>query len=74
MQVCQGTEQKTCLSIFVLSSSRNIWFVKKIEILLRPFVLQGRPGTKPDVYENGFPSFKTQILCLQFYVRFLSSS
>jgi len=21
-----------------------------------------RPGTKPDVYKNGFPSFKTQIL------------
>jgi len=24
-----------------------------------------RPGTKPDVCENGFPSFKTQISCLQ---------
>jgi len=25
----------------------------------------GRPGTKPDVCENGFPRFRTQILGLQ---------
>jgi len=25
-----------------------------------------RPGTKPDVCENGFPRFKTHISCLQF--------
>jgi len=25
-----------------------------------------QPGMKLDVYENGFPSLKTKILCLQF--------
>jgi len=33
-----------------------------------------RPETKPDVCENGFPSFKTQILDLQFEAAFLCSS
>jgi len=30
------------------------------------FTQFSRPGAKPDVYENGFPSLKTQISCLQF--------
>jgi len=30
--------------------------------------------TKPNVCENGFPSLKTWILCLQFWAGFLSSS
>jgi len=40
------------------------------------FTLNGfwLPGSKPYRCENGFPSFKTQILCLQYEASFLSSS
>jgi len=39
------------------------------------FILGGflRPGTKPDVCKNSFPSYETQISCLQYATSFLSS-
>jgi len=47
---------------------------KRCLFFKRKLLCLGRPGTKPDVCENGFPSFKTQISCLQFYGGFLSFS
>jgi len=62
----------TCFFFLIgkVCSSKNV--VTILQLLLDERVCS-QPGTKPDVCENSFPSFKTQISCLQYEADFLST-
>jgi len=66
----QHVVAKLCIARGILSKLRSY-----IPVSCRVYTWRfWRPGTKPEVCENSFSSFKTQISCLLYETSFLSSS
>jgi len=61
---------------FCPSSNKNIINIKqrRLWLMRRLHLTVLTAGNEPDVCDNGFPTFKTQILILQFSAGFRSSS